>query len=352
MIEHDTPMPLTLGSAPTAIMPVLVVAQMRERRELMQALVRDALVKDVDFGLIPGTTKPTLFKSGAEKLCTFFGLSVRLTCEDAQEDWTGDAHNGEAFFAYRYRAAILRGDMMVAEAEGSCSSWESKYRYRDSKRTCPECGQPAIIKGREEYGGGWICFKKQGGCGAKYRDGDAAIEGQQIGRAPNPDVVDQVNTISKMAQKRAMIAATLIAVNASDFFTQDMEDLPQAHAPARVDTATGEVIEGKFTEATPPPAKPAAKAPTPAPAPAKSAAPAGKVSEQEGLMMARIQSASAAELDEIRAELEATTTPRFVRMSPHVRRVLAETEAFMAESHQITASPEATPAPDPEHWRN
>lgn len=349
MIDHD--MTAALVPTSTAIMPVLVVAQMRERRELMQALVRDALVKDVDYGLIPGTTKPTLFKSGSEKLCTFFGLSVRLTCEDAQEDWTGEAHAGEAFFAYRYRATILRGDMMVAEAEGSCSSWESKYRYRDSKRACPECGQPAIIKGKEEYGGGWVCFKKQGGCGAKFRAGDAAIEGQQIGRMPNPDVIDQVNTVQKMAQKRAMIAATLIAVNASDFFTQDMEDLAPAHAPAGVDRVTGEIIEGKFTEAPPPPpAKPAAKASAPPPsterpAPAK---PAGKVSEAEGLMMARITSASPADLEEIRAELESTTTPRFVRMSPHVRRVLAEAEALFAEA----SAPAAPVTPDPEHWRN
>jgi hypothetical protein len=33
-----------------------------------------------------------------------------------------------------------------------------------------------------------------------------------------------VNTIQKMAQKRALIAATLLAVNGSEFFTQDIED--------------------------------------------------------------------------------------------------------------------------------
>ena len=33
---------------------------------------------------------------------------------------------------------------------------------------CPECGQPAIIKGKEEWGGGWVCWKKEGGCGAKF----------------------------------------------------------------------------------------------------------------------------------------------------------------------------------------
>ena len=34
----------------------------------------------------------------------------------------------------------------------------------------------------------------------------------------------KVETVQKMGQKRALIAATLIAVNASEFYTQDMED--------------------------------------------------------------------------------------------------------------------------------
>jgi hypothetical protein len=60
-------------------------------------------------------------------------------------------------------------------------------------------------------------------------------------RVPNPDIADQVNTIMQMAQKRALVAATRIAVNASEFFTQDLEDF-----------ANGEIIEGSFKDATPP----------------------------------------------------------------------------------------------------
>lgn len=36
---------------------------------------------------------------------------------------------------------------------------------------CPECGKAsAVIKGKVEYGGGWLCFGKKGGCGAKWQD--------------------------------------------------------------------------------------------------------------------------------------------------------------------------------------
>jgi len=35
--------------------------------------------------------------------------------------------------------------------------------------SCPRCGVVgSIIKGKAEYGGGYLCFKKKGGCGAKF----------------------------------------------------------------------------------------------------------------------------------------------------------------------------------------
>ena len=43
-------------------------------------------------------------------------------------------------------------------------------------------------------------------------------------RILNQEVADLINTIQKMAQKRALVAATLIATSASEFFTQDVED--------------------------------------------------------------------------------------------------------------------------------
>jgi len=47
------------------------------------------------------------------------------------------------------------------------------------------------------------------------------------GRVPNPDTADVVNTIQKMAQKRALVPATLLATSGSEFFTQDLEDAPE-----------------------------------------------------------------------------------------------------------------------------
>lgn len=212
--------------------------------QLKKDFIAQVLHEKVDFGPIPGSDKPALLKPGAEKLNNLFSLYPTFDHVNVVEDWTGEAHGGEPFFHYHERANLWRmvnGErVLVASADGSCNSWEKKYRYRNAERLCPNCGKPAIIKGKKEYGGGWICFEKKGGCKSKFADGDPAIEGQQLGQVKNPDVADQVNTVLKMAQKRALVAATLIATSASDYFTQDVEDY----------------IDVEFHEA---PAQPAAK---------------------------------------------------------------------------------------------
>jgi hypothetical protein len=214
-------------------MPAMSIELAVERYNTITEFVSRVLRRDVDYGLIPGTDKLTLLKPGAEKLTTFFGLSTRFQLIERIEDWTGADYEGEPFFYYLYRCQLFRGDLLVAEADGSCNSRETKYRYRESQRLCPDCKQAAIIKGKEEYGGGWLCFRKKGGCGAKFPAGDARVEGQPTGRVANPDIADQVNTIQKMGQKRSLIAATLLAVNASEFFTQDMEDM-LSYTPATI----------------------------------------------------------------------------------------------------------------------
>jgi hypothetical protein len=212
-------------------MPVLSTQQAGQRYQAIRQFISAQMVTGRDFGRIPGTDKDTLFKPGAEKLCTLFGLSASFSLVERVEDWSGDDHSGEPFFYYLYRCTLHRGERLIATGDGSCNSWESKYRWREAKRTCPHCGAPSIIKGKAEYGGGWLCYKKQDGCGAKFDDNDQAIIGQQTGKVPNPDIADQVNTLQKMAQKRALIAATLIGVNASDYFTQDMEDFSPPGTP-------------------------------------------------------------------------------------------------------------------------
>jgi hypothetical protein len=236
------------SNASNYLSPVVNVQTALTRYQDMKDFIDKVLNKDVDYGSIPGTSnKAVLLKPGAEKLAAFFGLTVTYDIIEKVADWTGKDHGGEPFFYFFYKCILLRNGTVAGQGEGSCNSWETKYRYRKAERTCPECGAEAIIKGKSEYGGGWICFAKKGGCGAKFKDGDPAIESQHTGRVANPDVADIVNTIQKMAQKRALVAAVLNATNASDWFTQDVEDY----------------IDGSFTETAPAPAKPAPAKPQP-----------------------------------------------------------------------------------------
>ena len=190
--------------------------------EEFRALIQSELREGPDYGTIPGTSKPTLLKPGAEKITKLLGLADTYEITDKTADWE------KGLFQYEVRCSLvsIRTGQIVAQGVGECNSYESKYRYRDAKRKCPECGVEAIIKGKVEYGGGWVCFGKIGGCGAKWGDGAAVIESQTIGRVLNEDPADQVNTILKMAKKRSLIDASLSVGSLSNLFTQDLEDIP------------------------------------------------------------------------------------------------------------------------------
>ena len=222
--------PMTAWTPTFAMSVDEAVAQVRMKREFMTRVMKE----DVHYGSLPGTRddKKCLFKPGAELLLSAMGLHPELT--DAAPpilDITGRDHNGEPFIEYRRTCAVYRQigpaeneRMLIARAEGSCSSWEVKYRYRNAQRKCPDCDQETIIKGKADYGGGWLCHRPKGGCGQKFQDGDRRIEDQELGRVRNPEVADTSNTILKMADKRAMVAATLLATGCSDIFTQDTVD--------------------------------------------------------------------------------------------------------------------------------
>lgn len=194
-----------------------------QARQARLEIIQSVLKPGVDFGVVPGTQKPTLLKPGAEKINDCLNLYPDYERIQTTEDWD------KPLFHYAYRCLLRDRNTgsIVATGIGSCNSMESKYRWRKAQRVCPQCGTEAIIKGKAEYGGGWLCFAKKQGCGAKFKPGDQNIEGQQVGRVPNDDVFSQVNTIDKMTQKRALVAATL-NLGFSEQFTQDMEDL--AHA--------------------------------------------------------------------------------------------------------------------------
>lgn len=249
--------PLTMrGGAPSA----MAIEQARARRDTMVQFVRDIMVRDVDYGIIPGTDKPTLLKPGAEKLATFFGLATILTIVEKIEDWSGEQHGSECLFYYVARCQLYCDEALIAESVGSCNSRESKFRWRwvperelphhlNKDRLANRSGglrEPAFAVKNKETGGKygkpmshWDRFEKAiaDGTAKKVtteRDGGKKMDWWEIGetlyRVPNEDIASQINTLQKQAQKRALVGTVLIGVNASEYFTQDLDELEERAA--------------------------------------------------------------------------------------------------------------------------
>lgn len=249
--------------------PILNVQQVVQRKQQLNEIIASVMVEGLDYGSLPGYGKPELLKPGAEKLASTFGLSPRYVAEKIIEDWDSP----EPLFFYRYTCQLWRGDRLMGEASGSCNSRESKYRYRwiskeDAERRSdferlPSRGgrqfepQFAINKGETagKYGkpaAYWKAFRDaiEAGTATKVEQrkmGEKHFDGWEIDttvyRVPNPDIADQVNTILKIAQKRALVAAVLVVTNASDAFTQDLEDLHDTPTVAQADAAAARVAQ-------------------------------------------------------------------------------------------------------------
>lgn len=187
---------------------------------LIQDVMASVMKNGEHYGTIPGCgPKPTLLKPGAEKLSTTFRLAP------SYEIRRNDIQNGHREYELICTLTHIISGQVVGQGVGACSTMETKYRYRKAEQKCPKCGKETIIKGKKEYGGGWLCFGKKGGCGVKFKDGDPAIENQSMVRIEHDNPADYYNTVLKMAKKRAHVDAVLTATAASDIFTQDVEDM-------------------------------------------------------------------------------------------------------------------------------
>lgn len=204
------------GAPATTIMDLNAL---KDRRDAIKSVYENVMIEGKHYGKpFKGSDKKTLLKAGGEVLCATFMLSPKF---DKTTRHLGDGHREVEFACHLFHIPTGK---FVGEGWGSCSTLESKYRYRTAKLTCPECSSESIIKGKKEYGGGWVCWKKKGGCGENFSDDDTRITQQEQGKVENPDIADEYNTVLKMAKKRAQIDAVLTVTGASEYFTQDLED--------------------------------------------------------------------------------------------------------------------------------
>lgn len=142
---------------------VQAVQSTMQKISAFQKVVQETLHQNHDYGVIPGTPKPTLLKPGAEKILMMMGLRSEFEIADSTRDWQ------EGFFQYQIRCKLIKNDMLITEGLGACNSKEKKY----------------------------------------------------LKLSP----YDMDNTVLKMAKKRALVDAALMVGSLSDIFTQDLEDI-------------------------------------------------------------------------------------------------------------------------------
>jgi hypothetical protein len=139
------------------------ISQTIQKISQLQTVIQKNLRQNHDFGVIPGTNKPTLLKPGAEKILMLLGITSEYTTEEKIMDY----ENG--FFAFTVRCTLLKNNCKITEGLGHCNTREKKYIRQD----------PYTL----------------------------------------------ANTALKMAKKRSQVDATLTVASLSDIFTQDLEDM-------------------------------------------------------------------------------------------------------------------------------
>ena len=171
--EPENNLILLKNSQSSSFVPdfAITLNEARNRIAMLQEFVKEMMIPDVDYGIIPGCKKPSLYKSGAEKLCDIYGLSKHVEIINRIEDWD------KKVFHYEVKAVLVNKKTGLIEAEGigSCNNREAKYAKQDAYNI--------------------------------------------------------INTIVKMAKKRAIIDAVLSATRSSALFTQDIEDFENDSGP-------------------------------------------------------------------------------------------------------------------------
>ncbi len=167
----------------------------------IQNIVKSVMQENKHFGVIAGTKNKTLYKAGAELLLQTFRLAPDYEVIESVHE--------ENYIRYVVKCTIysISTEKKVSSGLGSCSTHETKYRYKwipTSKKPNKEEAEKLKAEGKGRWrkiNGNFVWHEKQ----------------------DNNEIYDTDNTILKMAGKRALIEATEHAIPASDTFTEGFD---------------------------------------------------------------------------------------------------------------------------------
>ena len=222
------------------------VDDIKRQVQIIQETMEAVMKKDEHYGTIPGTNKPTLLKSGAEKLSILFRLAPRYEVERI------DSANGHREYEIKCELTHKNTGNFIGEGLGSCSTMEKKYRYRTGDEATGvsvprhywDNREQSILENALEKND--IEIPAGATIGTTKEDGNWQISFKQT--IENPDIADVYNTVLKMAKKRAHVDAILTATAASDIFTQDVEDMPDLGGNDQSDSNSSKGLKNDFVK--------------------------------------------------------------------------------------------------------
>ncbi len=190
----------------------------RVERVKSEVLLVDTIKKDLlieedekkgiigDYGTIPGTKKKMLYKSGAEKICMAFKMTYEYEFTHI------DLPNGHFKYVIKTIFRDANTGAFLGHGLGSCSSMETKYRYRLDYETVGDVPQ--------EY---WKDRSIAAGMQVKKIDGMWKYV-KIKGKVENPDLGDLDNTILKIGKKRSFVDGTITRTGSGNNFEPDLDD--------------------------------------------------------------------------------------------------------------------------------
>jgi len=193
------------------------IEELKAHVKIIGAVATSVMVEGRHYGTVPGCgDKKVLLKPGAELLCVTFSLRPVYEIVAKTEE--------ERFLSYTTRCSLetMAEGRLVATGIGAANSREVKYRYRSENTHGLVPKEYWDTRNSEMLGGSQFKPRK---ITDKKTGRTSWVIFEQI-EHDNP--WDFQNTLVKMSGKRALVAAVLNAVAASDYFTQELDELPES----------------------------------------------------------------------------------------------------------------------------
>lgn len=219
-----------IGQIPNTRMMAWTPNEVGQQVNAIQYLMSQNMTEGEHWGKIPGCgDKPALLKPGAEKLGLMFRLAAKYeTVEDKMP-------NGHIDVKTKCSLYHINTGAFWGEGLGSCSTMESKYRYRAGAGASTGVQVPKdywnlktagkFKEAQEKLGGsGYGTAKLDPSTGKPDKETGTWFIVEKVEKAENPDIADTYNTVRKISKKRAFVDAMLSSTAASDIFTQDIDE--------------------------------------------------------------------------------------------------------------------------------